>query len=47
MDELEQWRSRALEAEQLANDLQARLDTIGELAHEAIESFDPNRIAPV
>jgi hypothetical protein len=38
MDELEQMRTRAVTAEQLAKDLQARLDAISELAREAIES---------
>ena len=40
MDELEQWRNRALEAEQLVMDLQARLDAVGELAREAGEAID-------
>jgi hypothetical protein len=40
MDELEQMRTRAVTAEHLAKDLQARLDAISELAREAREAIE-------
>jgi len=40
MDELDRMRTRAVAAEQLAKDLQARLDAISELAREALGAIE-------